>query len=170
MISVKKLDSDADIERWWVEKRSYEANDIFANWEDSDAEKAEALVWFGSQDYYDTIMRLHRQAAEGGSPLQFVFFNDEEGEYLGFADYKIYTEEDGKAIILDFSVSAPFRNKGLGERMYQALEETLYRDGATYVTLNTSNADNRRFWQRIGFQQTKPNEYGEMVYRKEIIK
>jgi len=170
VITVKNLTSDADIAQWWVEKKNYEANDVFPNLEDSSEAEKEAIEWFNSQDYYDTIMRLHRQAAKGGSPLQFVFFYLPDGEYIGFANYKIYTEEDGKAIILDFSISAPLRNEGLGAEAYSALENHLQGEGSTYVTLNTSNANNRRFWQRIGFTQTETDEHGEMVYLKEIIK
>ena len=149
-----------EVALFWQKKRAYDQADLFPHLDEEDR------AYFSGSEYYDAIMDLHQNATSGGRTLEFVFFYDEKDEYLGFAMYKIYTNEDGKAIILEFCIDKPFRNRGIGTMVSQALEKLLAGEGATYFALNASNADNRRFWQRNGYVADEPDEWGEMVYVK----
>jgi len=165
---VRQLVSDDDIALWWEKDREHLNREILPNMELEPGESlAEVTEYFNSADYYQTIMNLHNSPGAGGSPLQFVFFEGDDGKYLGFASYKIYTQEDGKAFILEFAVDAPLRNAGLGTKLYAALEQVLADEGGTYVALNTSNQNNLRFWKRQGFTLSPDTQDG-VVYVKPI--
>ena len=160
MIKFKKMKTPEEVELFWLKKREYDQKDLFPHLDE------EAREYFSGSKYYDAIMDLHQNAAPGGRTLELVFFYDKQDTYLGFAIYKIYTNEDGKAIILEFCIDHPFRNRGLGTKINQEFEKLLESEGATYFTLNTSNDNNRRFWERNGYVMDKPDEWGEMVYVK----
>lgn len=162
----KKMTTTDEIAAFWQVKREYEERDIFPSLEDDEPTKNELINWFRSQEYYEVIMQLRETASDGGSTAQFVFFYDDTDRYLGFALYKIYTNEDGKAFILDFSIDEQYRNLGLGTKIARFLEELLVNEGALYYALNCSNAANHRFWQRLGYVPTEPDEHGEMIYIK----
>jgi len=154
---IKKLTTEDEIAKWWEKKREFDKYDLFPNAELDEGETLDELIeWFSSPTYFDTIMSLHKSHAPGGSALQFVFFLDDDGEYLGFAHYKIYTEEDGKAVILDYCIDKTQRNNGVGATAFRELENILCAEGATYVAINTSNSNNRRFWLRQGFSLAEP--------------
>jgi len=154
------MKTSEEVELFWQKKWEYDEADLFPHLDAEDRE------YFSGSEYYDAIMDLHQNTAPEGRTLEFVFFYDENDIYLGFSMYKIYTNEDGKAIILEFCIDKPFRNRGLGTTISQEFEKLLKSEGATYFTLNTSNDDNRRFWQRNGYVADKPDEWGEMVYVK----
>ena len=162
-ITIKKLISPAEISEFWQKIDEYHQNDLYPNVELDEGETLEELVeHFDSQGYRDTIMDLHQNAN-----LQFVFFYYDE-EYLGFAMYKIYTTEDGKAIIPEFCIAAPFRNQGIGAAAYAELAKVLKQEGGVYAALNVSNSNNRRFWNRLGFKQREVDEWGEQWYVKPL--
>lgn len=166
-ITIKKLTDPNDIQLFWAQKRAYEERDIFPDLVETGAERQEIIDWFKSQEYYDLIMELHHKPHGGGSPLAFVFFMKENQEQMGFAMYKIYTQEDGKGFILDFCIQPDQRNRGIGALAFQALESHMREEGAIYTALNASNERNARFWQQIGFlPEADPDEHGEIVYVK----
>ena len=166
-ITFKKLINEKEIALFWEKKREYERNDIFPNLTETGQERAEIVEWFHSEEYYRIIMNLHHHPKNGDSPLEFIFVYDQD-TYIGFLTYKIYHSEDGKAFILDFSIETSHRNQGLGSRVVAELELFLKEQGAAYLALNTSNENNTRFWLRNGFSPTEPDEYGNIVYTKEI--
>jgi len=159
-IRFKKITTPEEAEVFWKKLREYHHADLFPHMTQEEAD------YFASDEYYDAIMDLNRNSSGIGRPLEFVFFYDGDENYLGFTMYKIYTEEDGKAITLEFCIDKPFRNRGVGSLVSHELEKLLESEGATYFTLNSSNADNRRFWQRNGYLEHEPDEWGEMVYIK----
>ena len=160
MVKFRKMKTPEEVALFWQKKRKYDQEDLFPHLSEEDRE------YFSGTEYYDAIMDLHQNATTHGRTLEFVFFYDELDTYLGFAMYKIYPNEDGKAIILEFCIDKPFRNRGLGTTISQEFEKLLASEGATYFTLNTSNTNNRRFWQRNGYVADEPDEWGEMVYVK----
>lgn len=167
-LSFKKMVTEDDIAKFWEKKRQYEAEDVFPNLEEQGEERQELIDWFRSQEYYDIIMTLHTSSSDGGSTLQFVFMYDAQNNYVGFTHYKIYTKEDGKAVVLDFCIDKPYRNQGIGSYAAGCLENLLVSEGAAYVTLNTSNKDNRRFWLRNGYEEWGQDEFGKTLYRKQL--
>jgi len=162
-ITIKKMTSPQEIDLFWQKKREYEQKDIYPNMElEPDETLEEVKGFFESQEYYDIIMDRHKN-----SGMQFAFFYKDE-EYLGFTCYIIYTKEDGKAVVLDFCIDEPFRNHGLGAKTYAVLAKTLKEEGGTYAALNTSNSNNRRFWENLGFQERGVDEWGEQFFVKKI--
>jgi GNAT superfamily N-acetyltransferase len=159
-MQIKRLKTDEDIALMWERKRRYEREDIFPNLSDEDIE------WIESQEYYDIIMELHQTAADGGNTLQFVFFFDDTGQYVGLSSYKIYNKEDGKGFILDFYIESSMRGRGVGKAAYGALEDLMRQEGAAYFALNTAGEDARQFWLKMGFVEGEPDEHGDMVYVK----
>ncbi|MGX6977889.1 GNAT family N-acetyltransferase [Vagococcus elongatus] len=168
-IFFRKMNTVEEVNDFWQKKRHYEREDIFPNLEEKDDELQEIIAWFQSEEYYEIIMDLHQHAQAGGQTLSFVFMFDEQNNYLGFTMYKIYTEEDGKAFILDFCIEKDYRNKGIGSIVVRELEKFLKREGASYIALNTSNKKNLNFWEKNGFSKFATDEFGKMVYTKKIL-
>jgi len=163
----KKMTTATEIEEFWKQKRKYEKLDIFPNVKETGKELEELIHWFQSEEYYNRIMDLHRNVQQNGSGLHFVFIYDNKNEYIGFIMYKIYTQEDGKCFILDFSIDSKHRNKKVGTQVVAAFESLVKEnEGATYFALNTSNDNNKRFWKRQGFYPSEVDEYGEILYLK----
>lgn len=159
MITIKKLITPEDISKFWEKLKIHQQQDVFKDLDAADQE------YFSGPDYYDAIMNLHQNPLPGAYLLEFVFFY-EEGTYIGFSMYKIYNLEDGKAFILEFGIDKPFRNRGVGRTVVQIFEAFLKSQGAAYFALNTSNENNLRFWQRLGFVPDKEDEWGSMIYVK----
>lgn len=109
-------------------------------------------------------MGLYERAVD---PLRVVFLQ-KEGQYAGFIVYVTYHSEDGKCFILEYCIDRTRRGKGLGAAFFQAFEERMRLEGATYIALNTSNAHNRRFWLAQGFAVGDADEYGNPVYTKRL--
>lgn len=162
-LSIRHLTTDYSIKQFWRRKRQYEKEDIFPG---NTREEIEDRAYFLSDDYYDQIMNLYRIPQGGGSGLKFVFFylND---DYIGFSMYKIYTEEDGKAFILDYCIDKNVRNIGLGHKVWQSFETLLKTEGATYFALNTFGERRERFWKSIGFIQSDTKEELQPLYYKD---
>ena len=163
----KKLTTEYEISEFWNKKREYETNDIFPNVKETGKDLEELIQWFESKEYYDIIMNLHNNFPEGGSGLQFVFIYENIDTYIGFIMYKIYTQEDGKCFILDFSIDSKYRNKGIGSQVVEAFENFVKAyEGATYFVLNTSNENNRRFWMKQDYLSSEIDDNGEVLYFK----
>ena len=162
MFKFKKLTTDEEVAEFWEKLYEYHEQDLFADMDEEDQE------YFSGREYYDAIMDLKVNTNGGQLPLEMVFITDEIGVYIGFAMYKIYNNEDGKAFILEFCIDQLLRNQGLGTRVAKAFEKYLQNDGATYLAINTSNEDNFRFWKRFGFVESEPDEWGNMTYTKMI--
>lgn len=164
---IKKMETAAEIVLFWQKKRQYEEEDVFPNLTETGAELEELIEWFRSEEYHQVIMSLHTETTNGNGFLQFIFFYDEQENYLGLSMYKIYKGEDGKGFILDFCVDSSYRNHGLGKQLFAELEVLMKKEGARYLALNTSNQNNLRFWQRTGFTAEKElDENGEVLYCK----
>jgi len=158
----RKLNTDEEVASFWEKLYQYHKQDLFAYMDE------EEQKYFSGTEYYDAIMDLKTNTKDGQLPLEMVFIYDESGHYIGFAMYKIYNTEDGKAFILEFCIDRLLRNKGLGIRVAKAFENYLKANGATYLAINTSNQDNLRFWQRFGFAPAEADEWGNMTYTKMI--
>lgn len=131
-IIFREMDTVEEINEFWQKKRQYELEDVFPNLAKKGNALKETVDWFQSDEYYDIIMDLHEHAQPGGQTLKFVFIFDEQINYLGFSMYKIYTEEDGKAFILDFCIEKQYRDQGLGSHVSQEFEQYLMNEGAKY--------------------------------------
>lgn len=166
-IYLKKMETPAEIEEFWIKKKDYEKQDIFPNLEEKNDELKEIVEWFESKEYYNVIMRLHYDIPKNGSGLQFAFFLNKDMKYIGFIMYKIYTQEDGKCFVLDFCIKNEYRNQGLGTQVIDFFEKYVYEnEEAIYIALNASNDSNARFWKRVGFSSEEVDEYGEVIFRK----
>lgn len=164
---IKKMVTPEEIEAFWLVKKEYDRQDIFPNLEEEGEELEEIIQWFESEDYYNTIMDLHENFIGIGSELQFAFFLDDTGEYIGFIMYKIYTHEDGKCFICDFCIKKDYRNKRIGTHVIKFFEEYVQQnESVKYFELNASNKDNARFWKRMEYVESETDEYGVVVYRK----
>ena len=165
-ITIKKLTTDSDIAEFWKKKREYDQRDLYPNVAlNADETLEEFMAYFDGPDYYEAIMQAHRERN-----AQFVFFYEND-TYLGFALYKVYTPDMdsdflGEAMLMEFCIEPIFRNQGLGAQAFQALEQVFLQEGGEYTSVNTSNADNLRFWLRQGFEESKIDEWGNSVYRK----
>ena len=162
MIEFTKLTTDKEVASFWEKLYGYHKRDISQDMTD------EELEYFSGPEYYNAIMDLKVNKSGEQLPLEMVFISDCEQRYLGFAMYKIYNTEDGKAFILEFCIDEPLRNQGLGTQVAKAFETYLQREGATYLAINTSNKDNLRFWKRFGFSESEPDEWGKMIYTKTV--
>ena len=165
-ITIKKLETDLEIAAYWEKKHEYDQRDLYPNVElGPDETQAEFEAYFDGPEYYQAIMDAHRERN-----LQFVFMY-RDGRYLGFALYKVYTPDldtdyIGEAMLMEFCIEPRFRNHGLGAQAFAALEQVFRQEGGQYTSINVSNANNRRFWQRLGFEEFKLDEWGNPVYRK----
>ena len=159
-ITFRKLSSEEEIAQFWEKLYAYHKQDLINDLDEEDQE------YFSGSVYYDAIMNLKMNTTSGQLPLEMVFMYDSEELYHGFAMYKIYNNEDGKAFILEFCIDEPLRNRGIGTQVAKAFEHYLQAEGATYLAINTSNDNNLRFWQRFGFVESEPDEWGNMIYTK----
>jgi len=162
MFKFNKLTTNEEVASFWQKLYEYHKQDLFNDLDEEDQ------AYFSGTEYYDAIMDLKINITGGSQPLEMVFIDDESGQYIGFTMYKIYNTEDGKAFILEFCIDPLLRNKGIGTRVAKAFEHYLKNDGATYLSLNASNKDNLRFWQRFGLVPAEPDEWGNMTYTKTI--
>lgn len=162
MFKFKKLNTEVEVASFWEKLYEYHREDAFKDMDEEDKE------YFSGRDYYDAIMDLKGNTSGGQLPLEMVFVYDENDKYIGFIMYKIYNKEDGKTFILEFCIDKSSRNKGIGTQIAQEFEKYVRIEGATYLAINTSNENNRRFWQRFGFSETELDEWGKMIYTKVI--
>ena len=153
--------SESDIDLFWQWRDKYMRTDILPN---STFEPAtdEEYEWFFSQKYKDVIMEaFYRDTAI----LRIVFLR-EDGANIGFAVYVIYHSEDGKCLVVEFNVDESHRSKGVGTLFFEMLREHVRGEGAEYLSLNVSNENNERFWERNGFVKSAKDEHGSYLYEK----
>jgi ribosomal protein S18 acetylase RimI-like enzyme len=76
---------------------------------------------------------------------------------------------DQRAYLYGFRVRKHFRNRGIGSKMLQVIEEDLRRRGYRAVTLNVSrdNPDARRLYERQGYRIVAP-EPGQWSYTNHL--
>lgn len=154
-----------DIDFFWQKRDQYMQEDIIPNCTLGEPLTDEDKEWFLSEAYKKHIMTLFQREID---PLHILFFIEDK-TYMGFAVYVLYESEDGKCFIIDYCMDPKSRNNGKGKCYFQLLEEKFRKEGATYVALNLSNERNEKFWLENGFFKTSKDEYGNYIYKKELL-
>jgi ribosomal protein S18 acetylase RimI-like enzyme len=103
---------------------------------------------------------LHSQQ-EGG--IFCGIYNTASGEMLGIVDFVPFgwEEDPEQAYISLLMIAAENRDHGLGERVVQAVEEAIRREGRVRVICSGVQVNNPcaiRFWKRMGYAIVSPPE------------
>ena len=163
MYKLHTVKTQPNIDLFWEWRDKYMREDILPNstFEPLTPEEEE---WFFSQEYRDVIMEaFHRDTAT----LRIVFLRQNDFN-IGFAVYVIYHAENGKCLLVDFNIDAPYRGGGVGAKFFGLLCNHVRTQGAEYIALNLSNEDNQRFWMRNGFALAGKDEHGADVYEMRL--
>lgn len=165
-ITIHEAKTNEEILLFWEKRNAYMREDIIPNCTLGEPITKDEEEWFFSQEYMNHIMKLYHRKTD---KLYIVFFI-KDGEKIGFSVYVTYHSEDGKCFILDFCIYKQFRNKELGKKCFQLLENREVQKGTAYFALNLSNEKNERFWKSLGFIKGDNDEYNNPIYIYRTIK
>ena len=161
MYTIHIVKEQHDVDLFWQLRDKYMLEDVLPN-ATFDPVSEEDKQWFFSQEYRDVIMEaFHRERAK-----LYIVFLRKDNVNIGFAVYVIYHSEEGKCLIVDFCIFSEHRNKGIGSSFFKMLRAHVAAQNALYFSLNLSNDDNKRFWEREGFKLAGKDEHGSDVYEK----
>ena len=151
-ITIREAITETDVAVFWEQLHIYHKRDIFP---DPDSED---LKYFLSSEYYGHMMKIHSRPQDR---CYFLFFH-RDGRDIGFAMPVIFTSEDGKCFIMEYSVYPEFRGNGTGKECARILLDWAKKNGALYAELNHgSNERRRHFWETVGFIENGADEWGE---------
>lgn len=151
-ITIREAVTEKEISRFWEQLYQYFKRDIFAG------KPIEDLSYFLGSEYHDQMMKLHGRQQD----RCFFLFFEQDGQDIGFAMPVIYTMEDGKCFIMEFSVYQEHRGKGIGRECARVLLDWAGENGTLYAELNYGCDERReRFWRSVGFIQNGSDEWGD---------
>ena len=151
-ITIREAITETDVAVFWEQLHTYHKRDIFP---DPDSED---LSYFLGSEYHDHMMKIHSRPQDR---CYFLFFH-RDGQDIGFAMPVIFTSEDGKCFIMEYSVYPEFRGNGTGKECARVLLDWAKENGALYAELNHgSNERRRHFWETVGFIENGADEWGE---------
>ena len=82
-----------------------------------------------------------------------IYIADADGEAVGFLSAEVYHEPVDHLYLDDFSVTAAYRNKGIGSALLRAAEAYAGETGSRSVLLHVekTNTSAMRFYERSGY-------------------
>lgn len=150
--TIREAVTEDEIAYFWEQLYLYFKRDILAG------KSIEDLSYFLGSEYHEQMMNLHGRQQD----RCFFLFFERGGQDIGFAMPVIYTMEDGKCFIMEFSVYPEHRGNGIGRECARVLLDWASEKGALYAELNYGGDERReRFWQSVGFIQNGSDEWGD---------
>ena len=151
-ITIREAITENDVAVFWEQLHTYHKRDIFPNPDSQD------LEYFLGSEYYNHMMKIHSRPQDR---CYYLFFH-RDGQDIGFSMPVIFTSEDGKCFIMEYSVYPEFRGNGTGKECARVLLDWAKENGALYAELNHgSNERRRHFWETVGFIENGADEWGE---------
>lgn len=112
------------------------------------------LAYFHSNEYKQTIISLGLRQK---NPL-YVMELIKDDKIAGFCTYCIYHDENDKAFLLEIGIDKGLRGNDLGKQLYKYVESDIKKKGGTYIELTPYPKDKEKFWQKLGFYNTKQKD------------
>lgn len=144
-IEIKAIKSYKDLDLFWDMFYEY-INDFLENC----SEDNEILNYFLSEEYKKEVINLNKQDF---NPLEIVFFTLNH-TIIGFATYIIFVHQNGKSVILEYSILPEFRHKNYGTLAFLKLQKKMIKEGAKLIELTPTNNRNKLFWKNNGFDDS----------------
>ena len=137
-----------DLCYYWDLHWKYLNEDIFSKSTLAGEFSKEDREYFRSDEYRKFLEREMENNLDKAHFLNFY----KEDRFIGCAHYITYKSEDFQCLLLDFWIFEEYRNKNYGIKFFLLLNDYVKKDGAKYFKINISNENNKRFWERQGFE------------------
>ncbi len=131
------------------------------------------LEWDGEYTRYREVYLMEFERSQIGSSILWVAEKAGTGVIGQLfvqlnADRQELANGISRAYMYAFRIRPPYRNKGLGSRMMQIMEDDLLKRKFCWVTLNVgkTNYAARRLYSRLGYRVVA-HEAGRWSYRDE---
>ena len=103
-----------------------------------------------------------------------------DGSIVGIVDFvpQDFEGENGVSFISLLMIAAPFRNRGLGTKVINMVEEEIvnnFHSNTIQVAVQTNNPGTLRFWKQLGYEifqgpELRPDKTTVYYLRKKLLK
>jgi len=160
-INLKLLEHNDEMEVFWELFNTY----IDELAKDSTHGDGIDLEYYYSEEYRGAIDRIRQREK---NPIRINFILNED-KIAGFAMCQFLYNEGNTCALMEFYLIEDYRNKGIGKKVYQELENYIVNEGLTGVELTPTNSVNQRFWESVGYSITdETDEENKRVFKKKL--